>query len=102
GSRITDLVSFYHVGVKAPDGVLPAAWASCVASQTGQHRLLLARALSAALEQGATVFNALDVERRSSALHELGFLAGTGRLGYHLYNWSCPEMSSDDVGLSIM
>lgn len=45
------------------------------------------------------VFNALDLMENSQFLDELKFGQGDGNLQYYLYNWRCPNMTPQKVGL---
>lgn len=58
--------------------------------------LILAR------DDGADVFNALDVMDNPNILDELKFGKGDGCLQYYLYNWRCPQMPAKDVGLVLL
>uniref|UniRef100_A0A8C8HQP1 Glycylpeptide N-tetradecanoyltransferase n=1 Tax=Oncorhynchus tshawytscha TaxID=74940 RepID=A0A8C8HQP1_ONCTS len=45
------------------------------------------------------VFNALDLMENKTFLEKLKFGIGDGNLQYYLYNWKCPSMGSEKVGL---
>ena len=45
------------------------------------------------------MFNALDLMDNKQFLEELKFGTGDGHLRYYLYNWKCPEMPSEKVGV---
>jgi len=47
-------------------------------------------------------FNCLDIMHNESFLKDLKFGKGDGNLHYYLYNWRCPEMSSEKVGLVLL
>lgn len=55
-----------------------------------------------ARNEGADVFNALDVMENSSVFPSLQFGAGDGFLQYYVYNWKCPGMQAADVGLVLL
>lgn len=48
---------------------------------------------------GFDVFNALDLMDNKSVLEELKFGIGDGNLQYYLYNWKCPDMTPERIGL---
>lgn len=60
---------------------------------------LMQDALIMAKKEHADVFNALDVMENVEMLQPLKFGPGSGELQYYLYNWRCPRMSSDRVGI---
>ncbi|KAF3818510.1 hypothetical protein GH733_011927 [Mirounga leonina] len=45
------------------------------------------------------VFNALDLMENKTFLEKLKFGLGDGNLQYYLYNWKCPSMGAEKVGL---
>ena len=45
------------------------------------------------------VFNALDLMDNPEFLEKLKFGIGDGNLQYYLYNWRCPPMKNENVGL---
>ena len=45
------------------------------------------------------VFNALDLMENTEFLEKLKFGIGDGNLQYYLYNWKCPAMNPNKVGL---
>ena len=55
-----------------------------------------------ARNQGADVFNALDLTENKSFLELLHFGAGDGYLQYYVYNWKSPVMKAEDVGLVLL
>ncbi|KAF1776444.1 Myristoyl-CoA:protein N-myristoyltransferase, C-terminal [Phytophthora cactorum] len=60
---------------------------------------LMQDALIMAQKEKADVFNALNVMENVNMLQPLKFGPGSGELQYYLYNWRCPRMSSDRVGI---
>uniref|UniRef100_A0A4W4FSP9 Glycylpeptide N-tetradecanoyltransferase n=1 Tax=Electrophorus electricus TaxID=8005 RepID=A0A4W4FSP9_ELEEL len=60
---------------------------------------LMADALILAKSKGFDVFNALDLMENKTFLEKLKFGIGDGNLQYYLYNWKCPSMGSEKVGL---
>ncbi|XP_041649048.1 glycylpeptide N-tetradecanoyltransferase 2 isoform X1 [Cheilinus undulatus] len=60
---------------------------------------LMNDALILAKLKGFDVFNALDLMENKVFLEKLKFGIGDGNLQYYLYNWKCPPMDPDKVGL---
>ena len=54
------------------------------------------------LQEGFDVFNALDLMENKAFLEELKFGMGDGHLHYYLYNFKCPELSPDKVGVAVL
>lgn len=106
GGGITGLTSFYHL----PSSVLGNARHSSMHAVysfynvPGPHGMaaILNDALILAKQKGADVFNCLDLMENSAVLRELKFGPGDGSLQYYLYNWQCPPVSSDAVGLVLL
>ena len=48
------------------------------------------------------MFNALDLGLNDTVFEKLQFGAGDGNLQYYVYNWNCPEMSANEVGLVLV
>ncbi|XP_048416924.1 glycylpeptide N-tetradecanoyltransferase 2-like isoform X2 [Stegostoma tigrinum] len=60
---------------------------------------LMNDALILAKLKGFDVFNALDLMENKTFLEKLKFGIGDGNLQYYLYNWKCPSMAAEKVGL---
>ncbi|XP_073463827.1 glycylpeptide N-tetradecanoyltransferase 1 [Aquarana catesbeiana] len=60
---------------------------------------LMNDALIVAKSKGFDVFNALDLMENKTFLEKLKFGIGDGNLQYYLYNWKCPSMGPEKVGL---
>uniref|UniRef100_A0AAY4AIM6 Glycylpeptide N-tetradecanoyltransferase n=1 Tax=Denticeps clupeoides TaxID=299321 RepID=A0AAY4AIM6_9TELE len=60
---------------------------------------LMSDALILAKQKGFDVFNALDLMENKTFLEKLKFGIGDGNLQYYLYNWKCPPMEPEKVGL---
>ncbi|CAG9581367.1 unnamed protein product [Danaus chrysippus] len=73
--------SFYNVSTKTP-------WVD-----------LMLDALITAKNSGFDVFNALDLMENKEFLEPLKFGIGDGNLQYYLYNWRCPSITSNKIGL---
>jgi len=52
--------------------------------------------------EGMDVFNALRQMDNGDVLTELKFGIGDGNLNYYLYNWCCPTLKSEDVGIVLL
>lgn len=103
GRELTDFVSFYTL----PSTVmhhpvhktLKAAYSFYnVSNKTGWIDLMN-DALVAARDMGFDVFNALDLMENKEFLEPLKFGIGDGNLQYYLYNWRCPSMPPNMIGL---
>ena len=55
-----------------------------------------------ARDEGADVFNALDLMQNSEVFEELKFGSGDGFLQFYLYNWKCAEMPPAQVGIVLL
>lgn len=51
---------------------------------------------------GVDVFNALDLMDNAEVLTPLKFAPGDGYLQYYVYNWKCPTISSNEVGMVLL
>ena len=98
-----DLVSYYTL----PSTVmhhpvhksLKAAYSFYNASTSTPWTQLMNDALVTAKKAGFDVFNALDLMENKTFLENLKFGIGDGNLHYYIYNWRCPNMPSQHVGL---
>ena len=59
-------------------------------------------ALILAKNLNVDVFNALNIFDNASFLEDLKFGQGDGNLQYYLYNWKCPDVPTDKVGLVLL
>uniref|UniRef100_A0A914GUG8 Glycylpeptide N-tetradecanoyltransferase n=1 Tax=Globodera rostochiensis TaxID=31243 RepID=A0A914GUG8_GLORO len=100
---VTDLISFYslpstimhhthHKSIKAAYSFYNVA-GSVPLIRLMNDALILARNL------GFDVFNALDLMDNKGILEDLKFGIGDGNLQYYLYNWKCPDIAPDRIGL---
>ena len=48
------------------------------------------------------VFNMLDLMENKAVIPDLKFAMGDGSLQYYLYNWQCPEVTPEHVGLVLL
>ncbi|KAE8575361.1 hypothetical protein XENTR_v10003808 [Xenopus tropicalis] len=101
--NITDLLSFYtlpstimnHPTHKS----LKAAYSFYNVHTKAPLVDLMNDALILAKSKGFDVFNALDLMENKTFLEKLKFGIGDGNLQYYLYNWKCPSMGAEKVGL---
>ncbi|XP_050545821.1 glycylpeptide N-tetradecanoyltransferase 1 [Daktulosphaira vitifoliae] len=102
-NSITDLVSFYTL----PSTImhhptyrtLKAAYSFYNVSTKTPWIELMQDALISARDANFDVFNALDLMDNKEFLEQLKFGVGDGNLQYYLYNWKCPELNSNKIGL---
>ncbi|KAL7028702.1 hypothetical protein ACKWTF_005961 [Chironomus riparius] len=104
--KITDMVSYYAL----PSTVMhhpvhrqiKAAYSFYnIATKTPLNDLMH-DALVSAKNLQFDVFNALDLMENQKFLQELKFGIGDGNLQYYLYNWRCPQMKPENVGLILL
>lgn len=101
--EITDFISYYTlpstVVYHPVHKTLKAAYSFYnVSSKTPWIDLML-DALISARNLGFDVFNALDLMDNKEFLEPLKFGIGDGNLQYYLYNWRCPTMTPNKIGL---
>jgi len=103
-SKVTDMVSFYHLPstILNKDETLYAAYSFYNAATTMDLTDLMRDALILANATGVDVFNALNLMENETFLTELKFGKGDGNLQYYVYNWSSPTMKPADVGLVLL
>jgi glycylpeptide N-tetradecanoyltransferase len=63
---------------------------------------LMRDALILARNEGADVFNALDLMHNSTMLESLKFGPGDGILHYYFYNYRCPLIKPEQLGLVLL
>ncbi len=78
---------------------LRAAYSFYNVSNTVAWVDLVGDALVLAKRAGFDVFNALDLMENTEFLEKLKFGIGDGNLQYYLYNWRCPQMAPNKIGL---
>ncbi|TKR62710.1 hypothetical protein L596_026631 [Steinernema carpocapsae] len=102
--KVTDFISFYSlptnlIGHKKHKEVRGAYSYYNVATSV-PPKDLIQDALILAKQESFDVYNALNLmEFDTEFLEELKFLKGSGYLQYYLYNWKCPDMQPEEVGL---
>ncbi|XP_059892600.1 glycylpeptide N-tetradecanoyltransferase 1-like [Gadus macrocephalus] len=105
GTGLTDLVSFYTVSTRVLNHPVhshlrEARLLYCVTTATEpvdlvEDTLVLAKA------KGLDLFSVLDVMGNSCFLEKLKFVPSKDYLHYYLYNWACPTIHPDKVGLLV-
>lgn len=104
--KITDFCSFYIL----PSTVLGhtvhtevrAAYSYYNVSTQTPLTQLMNDALIFAKKNGVDVMNCLDLMDNKDFIEPLKFGPGDGTLHYYLYNWKCPYMASNQVGLVLL
>lgn len=103
GGTITDFVSYYTlpstVVYHPVHKTLKAAYSFYNVSTKTPWTDLMLDALITAKNSGFDVFNALDLMENKEFLEPLKFGIGDGNLQYYLYNWRCPTMTPNKIGL---
>lgn len=103
---ITDLVSYYTlpstVMHHAVHKQIKAAYSFYNVATSTTWPELMNDALISSKNLSFDVFNALDVMENKKFLAPLKFGIGDGNLQYYLYNWKCPSMQPEDIGLILL
>merc|ERR1719422_1198133 len=101
--KLTDFVSFYTLPSTVMNhpthNTIKAAYSFYNVSTATPWADLMGDALVLAKKENFDVFNALDLMENSEFLEKLKFGIGDGNLQYYLYNWKCPKMEPNKVGL---
>ncbi|RLN95925.1 hypothetical protein BBJ28_00014201 [Nothophytophthora sp. Chile5] len=101
--KITDFTSFYHLPSTIigndKHSKLRAAYSLYNVATSVPLTHLMQDTLVMAKKNDFDVFNALSLMDNSEFLRELKFGAGDGDLMYYLYNWRCPRMEDNKVGI---
>jgi glycylpeptide N-tetradecanoyltransferase len=102
--KVTDFISFYHLPstILGKDETLHAAYSFYNVATSVDLVELMKDALILANSTGSDVFNALNLMENDKYLEELKFGKGDGNLQYYVYNWSCPSMKPEDVGIVLL
>jgi len=105
--KVTDLISFYHLPStiigNPKHSHLNAAYSFYNVATSVDLVTLMKDALTLAkYEEDMDVFNALSQMENEEVLGELKFGVGDGNLNYYLYNWCCPTLKSEDVGIVLL
>ncbi|KAF0701601.1 Aste57867_7974 [Aphanomyces stellatus] len=101
--KVTDFCSFYHLPStiigNATHKTLFAAYSFYNVATTMPLVDLMQNCLIMAKRADMDVFNALNLMDNVEFLEPLKFGMGSGELQYYLYNWRCPRMAHEKVGL---
>lgn len=101
--EITDFCSFYHLPSTIVHNTqyktLNAAYSFYNVATKTPLITLMNDLLTVAKNLEMDVFNALDLMDNQQFLEELKFGIGDGNLQYYVYNWKCPQMPANKVGL---
>lgn len=104
--EVTDVCSFYSLPStilgNEKYSLLKAAYSYWNVATTVPLHDLMYDALILAKAQDFDVFNALNVMENDSFLKELKFGIGDGFLQYYLYNWKCPKIDPNGMGLVLL
>ncbi|XP_031417205.1 glycylpeptide N-tetradecanoyltransferase 1b [Clupea harengus] len=100
---LTDLLSFYTLTSAVLNHPvhrsLKAAFCFYYAHTATPLPRLMEDVLHLAKARGFDVFTALNVMENGSVLEQLKFSPAEGHKHYYLYNWRCPTLAADKVGL---
>jgi len=101
--EVDNLLSFYQLPSTVVDHPryksLKAAYSFYNVAKKSNLTDLVHDALVIARNDNYDVFNALNLMNNSTFLEELKFGIGDGNLNYYLYNWKCPSVEADKIGL---
>lgn len=100
---VTDMVSFYTLYSMAQDHqvhkVLKAAYVVYCITKATPLLQLMEDVLVICKAKGFDVFSALDIMNNKAFLEPLKFRMGDVHIQYYLYNWRCPDITSNKVGV---
>ncbi|XP_041829594.1 glycylpeptide N-tetradecanoyltransferase 2-like [Melanotaenia boesemani] len=100
---LTDVVSFYSISSRVLNHPvhtgLRAAHLLYVATTTTDLTELMEDTLVLAKSNGFDIFSALNVMDNMTFLEKLKFTVSDKIVHYYLYNWMCPPISPDKIGL---
>eukprot|EP01117_Protostelium_nocturnum_P004656 TRINITY_DN1686_c0_g1_i2.p1 TRINITY_DN1686_c0_g1~~TRINITY_DN1686_c0_g1_i2.p1 ORF type:complete len:330 (+),score=65.70 TRINITY_DN1686_c0_g1_i2:498-1487(+) len=104
--QLTDLTSFYTL----PSTVLnnsnynsiKAAYSFYSVATSVSLSDLIRDALTFAKKNDFDVYNCLDILENKEFIQSHKFGKGDGNLHYYLYNWKCPEIPQEKVGLVLL
>lgn len=104
--EITDFCSYYHLHSSVlgnpKHNTLHAAYSFYNVARTVDLTELMRDCLILAKNEGHDVFNALNLMENDRFLTDLKFGMGDGNLQYYVYNWFCPTLEHDDVGIVLL
>merc|ERR1712129_175939 len=104
--EVSDVCSFYSLPSSIlgheKHNLLRAAYSFWNVARTVPFHELMHDALILAKQRDFDVFNALNVMDNDDFLKELKFGIGDGFLQYYLYNWKCPKITPQGMGLVLL
>jgi glycylpeptide N-tetradecanoyltransferase len=104
--HIRDVCSFYSLpsSILGHDkhSTLRAAYSYWNVATTVTLQELMYDALIFAKQLDFDVFNALNIMENDTFLKDLKFGIGDGYLQYYLYNWKCPTIKAEQMGLVLL
>jgi glycylpeptide N-tetradecanoyltransferase len=103
---ITDFISFYSL----PSSILShdvhktlwAAYSFFNVANSVSLKELMKNALTLASNEKFDVFNALNIMDNGKIFNDLLFGQGDGSLRYYFYNYACPEIKPEELGIVLM
>jgi len=103
---VTDVGSFYHLPstvMRNPlHDKLNAAYSFYNVATSVEFKVLMNDMLIMAKKEGQDVFNMLNLMENQSIVKDLKFGIGDGNLQYYIYNWNCPDIESQKIGLVML
>jgi len=102
--EITDFASFYSLPSTVVNHKQYQSLYAAYSFYNVSQRLtkLMRDMLTIAKRNDFDVFNALDLMDNKEFLKELKFGEGDGNLNYYLYNWRCPKLPKEELGLVLL
>jgi len=101
--EVDNLLSFYQLPSTVVDHPryksLKAAYSFYNVAKKNDLSDLMHDALVIAKNDNYDVFNALNLMNNGTFLEDLKFGIGDGNLNYYLYNWKCPSIEPEKIGL---
>ena len=102
-STITDMLSFYHLPSQVMNNpkhkAIKAAYSFYNVHTETPLTQIMNDALILAKQDGFDVFNCLNIMTNSSFVEDLKFGIGDGNLQFYFYNFKCPKISHELIGL---
>lgn len=104
--KVTDICSMYHLPSTVIDNPkhdkVNVSYCYYNVATTVSLPDLIKDLLIFARNRGSDVLNALDVMDNKEFLDQLKFGGGDGNLQYYVYNWKCPGIEPNEVGLVLL
>ncbi len=101
--NLTDMISFYNLPSQVMNNpkhkMIKAAYSFYNVHTENPLTQIMNDALILAKQDGFDVFNCLNIMSNASFVDELKFGVGDGSLHYYFYNFKCPKLTHDQVGL---